>query len=158
MTDATASRAKEKVAAVDGWFSLDADDPRLLGNRCTTCGTFFFPRAEFFCRNPDCDGTVFEEIRLSRRGRVWSYTVNCYQPPPPYVAADPFSPFAIAAVELVEEKMVVLGQMVAGVEADQLEVGMEVELVLETLYEDEDHEYLVWKWRPLATSGGGASR
>jgi len=158
MTDATTSRAKEKVAAVEGWFSLDANDPRLLGNRCATCGTFFFPRAEFFCRNPDCEGTVFEEIPLSRRGRVWSYTVNRYQPPPPYVAADPFSPFAIAAVELVEEKMVVLGQVVAGVEADQLEVGMEVELVLETLYEDDDHDYLVWKWRPVATSGGGASR
>src|SRR6202035_6188586 len=81
MTDATTSRAKERVAAVDGWFSLDADDPRLLGNRCTTCGTFFFPKAEFFCRNPECEGTVFEEIPLSRRGRVWSYTVNCYQPP-----------------------------------------------------------------------------
>ena len=27
---------------------------------------------------------------------------------------------------------------------------MEVELVLDTLYEDDDHEYLVWKWRPLA--------
>jgi uncharacterized OB-fold protein len=157
MTDATTSRAKEKVAAVDGWFSLDAEDPRLLGNRCATCGTFFFPRAEFFCRNPECEGTTFEEIPLSRRGRVWSYTVNRYQPPPPYVAADPFSPYAIAAVELVEEKMVVLGQMVAGVEADQLEVGMEVELVVETLYEDDDHEYLVWKWRPVATSAGGAS-
>ena len=77
---------QEEVAAVDGWFTLDADDPRLLGNRCTTCGTFFFPRADFFCRNPECEGTVFEEVPLSRRGRVWSYTVNRYQPPPPYIA------------------------------------------------------------------------
>jgi uncharacterized protein len=154
MTDATTSRAKKKVAAVDGWFTLDADDPRLLGNRCTTCGTFFFPRAEFFCRNPECEGTAFEEAPLSRRGKVWSYTVNRYQPPPPYIPTDPFSPFAIAAVELVEEKMVVLGQVVSGVEADQLDVGMEVELVLETLYEDDDHDYVVWKWRPVAAGGG----
>jgi hypothetical protein len=33
-------------------------------------------------------------------------------------------------------------------------VGAEVELVLDTLYEDDDNEYLVWKWRPLATGAG----
>ena len=52
--------------------------------------------------------------------------------------------------------MVVLGQVVAGVEGDELEVGMEVELVLETLYEDDDNDYVVWKWRPVAVSGGGS--
>jgi uncharacterized OB-fold protein len=141
------TQAKTKVAAVDGWFTLDNDDPRLLGSRCTTCGTFFFPRADLFCRNPLCEGTEFEEVKLSRRGRVWSYTVNAYQPPPPYMAADPFSPFSIAAVELAEEKMVVLGQVLSG--TDPLEIGTEVELVLDTLYEDDEHEYLVWKWRPV---------
>jgi hypothetical protein len=29
-------------------------------------------------------------------------------------------------------------------------VGDPVELVLDTLYEDDDHEYLVYKWRPVA--------
>jgi hypothetical protein len=33
-----------------------------------------------------------------------------------------------------------------------LKVGMNVELVLDTLYADEASEYLVWKWKPLATS------
>jgi hypothetical protein len=27
-------------------------------------------------------------------------------------------------------------------------VGTEMELALGTLYEDDEHEYLVWKWRP----------
>ncbi len=152
MTDATTSRAKERVAAVDGWFTLDADQPRLLGNRCTTCGTFFFPRAEFFCRNPECDGTAFDEVPLSSKGGCGPTPSTATSPRLPIVSADPFVPYAIAAVELVEEKMVVLGQMVAGVEGDQLDVGMEVELVLDTLYEDDDHEYLVWKWRPVAPS------
>ena len=35
---------------------------------------------------------------------------------------------------------------------------MEVELVLDVLYEDDDHEYLVWKWQPVAPTNGGASR
>jgi uncharacterized OB-fold protein len=66
------------------------------------------------------------------------------------VAPDPFEPYAIAAVELEEEKMVVLGQVVSGVDVGQLEAGMEMEIVLDTLYEDDDNEFVVWKWRPVA--------
>ena len=40
---------------------------------------------------------------------------------------------------------VVLGQ-VAG-PSEPIPIGTEVELVVEPLYEDDDHEYLVWKWR-----------
>ena len=54
-------------------------------------------------------------------------------------------PYAVAAVELEAEKMVVLGQ-VDGANVDQLEAGMQMELVLGTLYEDADAEYVVWKW------------
>src|SRR3954453_5933301 len=88
--------------AIEGWFTTD-DQPHLLGSRCTTCGTVFFPRlvaegAAGFCRNPACRGREFEETKLSRTGTVWSYTDAQYAPPPPYVAADPYVPFALAAV------------------------------------------------------------
>jgi uncharacterized protein len=139
---------KQRVPAVDGWFTLDAD-PRLLGNRCTRCGSYFFPKASGFCRNPECDGTEFAEVPLSNRGTVWSFTTNHYAPPAPYVAAEPFEPFSVAAVELPEEKMVVLGQVADGVDPATLRVGDEVELVLGTLFEDDDHEYVVWKWKPI---------
>ncbi len=138
---------------MEGWFTLDESAPSLLGSRCPACGTYAFPAARDFCGNPACDGTEFETVELSRRGTVWSYTDARYQPPPPYVAADPYVPFAIAAVELAAEKMVVMGQVVPGVGVDDLAVGDEVELVLDTLYEDDDHEYLVYKWRPV---GGGS--
>ncbi|HEX7460374.1 MAG TPA: benzoylsuccinyl-CoA thiolase, partial [Acidimicrobiales bacterium] len=62
-------------------------------------------------------------------------------------------PFAIAAVELAAEQMVVMGQVVPGVGVDDLTVGTEVELVLDTLYEDDEHEFMVWKWRPVAAAG-----
>src|SRR5262245_52273090 len=142
---------KRRVPAVPGWFTLDAARPALLGTRCKACGTVFFPREETWCRSPLCQGMEFEEVELSRRGRLWSYTNNGYQPPPPFVpTTDPYQPFAIAAVELERERMVVLGQVVAGVGVEQLEVGMEMELVLDTLNEDEENEYLVYKWRPVA--------
>jgi uncharacterized OB-fold protein len=143
------SPAKTKAPAVEGWFTMDPAAPALLGTRCTTCGTYFFPRESRFCRNPACDGTELEEVPLSRRGKVWSFTDNRYQPPPPYMSHDPFEPYAIAAVELAEEKMVVLGQLAGGASVDDLRVGQEVELVLEILYEDDENAFVVWKWQPV---------
>ena len=140
--------ARTRVPAIEGWYTLE-DPPQLIGSRCRACGTYFFPRAASFCRNPACEGTSFEEVRLSRTGRIWSYTNACYQPPPPFVAAQPFVPFALAAVELEAERMIVLGQVVSGVAVSALKVGMPVELVLETLYAEGEADKVVWKWKPL---------
>jgi uncharacterized protein len=141
----------KRAPAIDGWFTID-DSPALLGNRCTTCGTVFFPKASFFCRNPACNGEEFDEVRLSQRGRIWSFTDAQYQPPPPYIPrSDPHEPFAIAAVELAEEQMVVLGQIADGFGVNDLTVGQQVELVIEPLYADDDTEYLVYKWKPVGS-------
>lgn len=137
---------------LEGWFGSDEAGAYLIGSRCSGCGTFYFPRQSRFCRNPACDSETFEDTPLSRSGRLWSYTDAAYQPPPPYVAAEPFAPFAIAAVELEHEKMIVLGQVVGGVGVDALEVGMKMELVIETLSEaagaNGTERHLVWKWKP----------
>jgi uncharacterized OB-fold protein len=139
------------VPAVEGWFTLDETAPALIGGRCTSCGTYVFPKTRAFCPNPRCAGDAFDDVELSREGRIWSYTDARYQPPPPYVpVADPHTPFAIAAVELDAERLVVMGQVVAGVGVDELHVGQSVELVLDVLYADDEAEYLVWKWRPAA--------
>jgi hypothetical protein len=146
---ATLPNRASRVPAVAGWFTID-DEPALLGNRCTTCGTVFFPKVSFFCRNPDCDGAEFEETQLSRQGRIWSYTDAQYQPPPPYVPrGDEHTPFAIAAVELAEEQMVVLGQVADGYTVADLHVGQQVELVVEELFSNDEGQHLVYKWKPL---------
>ncbi len=142
------------VPAVEGWFTTDAE-PRLLGTRCTACGTVFFPAAAGFCRNPDCRGRDFEDVELSRTGTVWSYTDAQYQPPSPYIpAADPYEPFALAAVELAAEQIVVLGQVAAGFGVEDLRVGAPVELVVEPLYEIDGVPHLIYRWKPV---GEGAA-
>ena len=146
---------KPLAPAIDGWHTMEVK-PHLIGTQCKHCGTYFFPKNHDYCRNPACDSTEFDEVELSRTGHVWSYTNACYKPPEPFVAAEPFEPYAIAAVELDDEKMVVLGQMADGINVDQLEAGLEVEVVLDTLYEDDDNEYLVWKWRPTGSQGVSA--
>ena len=90
-----------------------------------------------------------KEVALSNTGKLWSYTTNHYKPPEPYLAPDPFVPYTVAAVELDNEKMVVLGQLADGVDPTDIEVGMDMKLELATLYEDDENEYMVWKWRPV---------
>lgn len=141
---------KPQVPAIEGWYTMNADAPHLIGSRCSDCGTYFFPKQDHYCKNPACDSSDFEEVELSRTGTIWSYTNACYQPPEPFVAADPFKPYAIAAVELEKEQMTILGQVVEGTSVDDLKVGMTMELVLETLHEDEEDTKVTWKWRPVA--------
>ena len=140
--------SKPQVPVLDGWFTLE-EKPHLIGTKCAKCGTYYFPRQSLFCKNPACDGEQFDEVKLSRTGKVWSFTNACYQPPEPYIAADPFVPFTIAAVELEQEKMIVLGQVVEGVNVSDLKAGMEMELVLAPLSEDDSEVKLTWKWQPV---------
>jgi hypothetical protein len=64
------------------------------------------------------------------------------------VSPEPFEPYAVVAVELNEEKMVILGQLADGYSAADISLGQEMELVLGTLFEDDENEYMIWKWRP----------
>jgi uncharacterized OB-fold protein len=144
--------AKTRVPAIEGWFTLDEASPELIGARGVQSGSYFFPPSLAVSADPSASAEEREEVRLSRRGRIWSYTTSHYQPPAPYVSSDPFVPYTIVAVELEREKMVVLGALAAGVDPARLEVGAEVELELGPLYEDADHEYVIWQWRPLATA------
>lgn len=140
--------AKTRVPAIEGWFT-DGAEPALLASRGAETGSYFFPKSLAFSRNPAAPGEELEEVTLGRRGRVWSYTTNHYAPPAPFVTPEPFEPYTIVAVELPDEQMVVLGQLAEGADPGALTVGTEVELVLGTLYEDDEHEYVVWKWRPV---------
>jgi len=140
-TDASSSASQ---ALLPGWYTLDREKPHLIGTRCKKCGTYYFPKQSTFCRNPACDGEAFEEVELSRTGKLWSWTNACYKPPEPYVAKEPFEPFAIAAVELEREKMIILGAVVRGVGVESLKSGMAMELKLEPL----DDGKLAWKWKP----------
>lgn len=133
-------------ALLPGWHTLDAKAPQLLGARCQACGTYYFPKQVTFCRNPACSGEAFDEVALSRTGTLWSWTNACYAPPEPFIAPEPYEPFAIAAVELAQEKMIVLGPVVAGVTVAALRAGMRMELALEPLADGK----LTWKWKPVS--------
>ncbi|GAA0946325.1 Zn-ribbon domain-containing OB-fold protein [Nonomuraea longicatena] len=130
--------------AIEGWFTIDDDGTHLLGSRCAGCGTMAFPPLPGPCADPRCPSEAQERVRLPRRGRVWSYTDARYPPPAPYVAAEPYTPVTLAAVELAEAGLVVLGQ-VQGLGTADLHVGMELELTHGPLADGP----LVWMWRAV---------
>ena len=140
--------APSALPAIDGWWSFDdAGNPHLTGARCPRCRTYVFPPRETNCPNPDCAADELESVALSRRGTLWSYTENRYAPPPPYPSPDPFEPFAVAAVQLADEGLIVLGKVVEGTLAADLLVGMEMELTTMPLYIDDDGiERTVYAW------------
>ena len=139
---------KTQVPAVEGLFTLDFEQPHLIGEKGKSRGSYFFPK-HLAGSDPACvNDEELEEVLLSRTGKIWSYTASNYPPPLPYVGVkDPWEPFVLAAVELKKEKIVILGQMTEATKLEDVSVGSEVELVLETLYEDDENEYMVWKWR-----------
>jgi uncharacterized OB-fold protein len=149
---------KPTVSARAEWFAHDADPPHLIGTRCEQSGTYHFPPEYTMSRAPGFADSPLTELPLSTRGTLWSYTNAGYPPPAPYVqVTDPFEPFAIAAVELAEEQMVVLGQVVDGVSADDLRVGIEMELVSAPLFEDDEAVHMIWKWKPVADQQGASA-
>ena len=146
-----------QVPAIEGWFTLD-QDPHLIGSKCVTCGTYVFPPRDGACPNPSCDSDELLPTPLSRFGNVWSYAENRYAPPLPYRASDPFEPYALVAVQLEAEGIIVLGQAPKGILAADLKVGMRMQLETDVLYNEDGIDYMVYVWAPAVQPSdvGGA--
>ena len=144
---------KPRVPAVEYLFTWPSDKPQLIGSKCKSCNTYYFPEV-YTCVNPDCNQKQnVEQAYLSRIGKLWSYTIQAYQPPPPHpqVPREEFVPFAVGVVEL-PEGIRVIGKLTT---AENLERGMKMELEAGKLHEDEDKEYLTWQFRPIEENKGG---
>lgn len=137
----------ERIEAAKGLFAETADGPRLLGSRCATCRTPYFPRSEA-CHNPDCEHSAMEDARFGPRGRLKSVALQNYPPPAPTIAPEPYRPYGVGLVDM-PEGLRVIGRLVSD-EPEQVEVGSEVELVLAPLGRDaEGREVISWQWKPL---------
>ncbi len=122
------------MTVADGLFEGEGDGVRLIGSRCPACGTTYFPQARG-CRNPACDHPAIGRVQLPRRGRLVSYTIQHYRPPPPF-QMDDWQPYAIGLVDL-GDGVEVMGMM-TGVAIDSIAIGIDVRLVAEPLFHHPD--------------------
>ena len=87
--------ADKQIPAIDGWFTWPPSNaPHLIGSRCKSCGDYFFPKIKT-CRNPKCMSNDMEEALLSRKGKLWTYTINYFKAPPPFVSSEPLFPMRL---------------------------------------------------------------
>jgi uncharacterized OB-fold protein len=135
------------VPVAEGLFTETADGPRLLGSRCASCATPYFPRSAV-CHNPECRESKLEDASFGPRGTLWSCAIQNYPPPPPARFEEPYTPYALGMVDM-PEGLRVLGRISTD-DPESVRVGAEVELVLERLYLDENgDEVITWKFRPI---------
>jgi len=129
------------VAVADGIFEIRDGKPVLLGTRCTNCGNHMFPR-QTGC--PRCLFNEQEDVELATRGTLWTWTVQAFPPKaPPYLGpvGDDFEPYGVGYVELPGQ-LRVEGRLTIS-DPEQLQIGMEMELVLDPLCIDEDGNQVV---------------
>ena len=126
-------------------FEFSAKGAHLVGSRCVKCGEVRFP-VSAFC--PQCCTGTTETVGLSRRGILYSFTVQRFRPPPPYRGPQEFEPYGVGMIELPEGLRVTA--VLAGHDLDGLRVGMEMELIVTKLFEDEmGRDVLGYKFRPV---------
>jgi len=102
---------------------LGPDGPRLVAGRCTSCNRPAFPLRE---RCTTCGGPVVREL-LPRRGTLWTWTTQGFEPKPPYVPDGEFVPFAVGYVEF-PGYLRVEGRLTEA-DPERLRIGMDVEVV-----------------------------
>ncbi len=146
MTTQDAQTERRMVPLREGLFRLPAagQEAALIGRRCPNCGKHFFPR-RYVCL--ECGHQGLEEVFLSRRGKVWTFTVARQTPPGSLTQA----PYALAIVELPEG--VRLETVLAG-DPEAVRIGMEVEMVLEKVGTSaEGADLMAFKFRPVQGEG-----
>ena len=136
---------KKQIPCRDGLWTVPPspdDEPQLIGSKCSRCGEVVFP-VNPVCVN--CQNQEMSDIKLSRRGKIWSFTTVMLPPPQWYKGPVPFD---LGYVELQEG--VRIWTRLLGAEAGTFKVGQEVELQIDVMQEDaEGNEILGYCFVPV---------
>jgi uncharacterized OB-fold protein len=138
----------KRIHVAPGLFAEMNDGGRLLGSRCASCKTPYFPKVDY-CRHPECGDSKIEDAAFGPDGTIWSCAIQDYPPPAPAKFDKPYKPYAMAVVDL-KDGLRVLGQ----VKTDDIRTvkpDTKVTLVIDTLcHDDAGDEVVTWKFRPVA--------
>ena len=141
---AETASSKKQIPLDERLFKLPShpgESGHLLGSRCRSCGETFFPKRPY-CAS--CAGGDMGEIALAGRGRLDTFTISRAAPPGSVMQA----PYAIARIRLPEG--VLITSVLADCDLEALDIGMEVELVIEKVKEDEEgNDVMAFKFKPV---------
>ena len=141
--------AGKQIPIQEGLFTWPSAEPRLIGSKCNQCGEVAFP-AQTSCSACCVQDSV--NIELSTTGKLWSWTIQGFPPKsPPYArqeTPEKFIPYGVGYVEL-PEKVLVETRLTRN-NPDELKIGMDMELVIDKLIEDEEgNEIMYFAFKPV---------
>jgi uncharacterized protein len=131
----------------EGLFT-DGPEPRLLAGRCGSCGLVTFPQ-QVGC--PRCTGQNVARHELPAEGRLWTWTVQRFEPKPPYRGPDVFEPYGVGYVEFPGE-CIVEGRLTT-TDPSWLEIGASMRMTLvEAFREADDTVVTTYAFAPVGGS------
>jgi uncharacterized OB-fold protein len=124
----------------EGLFDWPSENPSLIGARCKKCKEVFFPK-RFIC--PICfQEDTLENIPLSHKGNLYTFCILERGP----MGFDP--PYAVGYIDLPEG--VRIYSILTEADMKKLEIGMEMELVIEPIQKTSDGEEIIgYKFKPV---------
>jgi uncharacterized OB-fold protein len=131
-------RMKNRVPFKEGLFEEVAGKWVLKGCRCRQCGEIIYPIRNV-CLN--CSNRDLEMLDLSRKGKLYSFTIV-------HMPSEHFQPpYAIGWIELPEG--IRIFSQIRGWEEHPLKTGMDMELSIEKLWDEEEREVIGYTFRPF---------
>ena len=130
-----------QVSIAPDYFDVDADGVRLKGSKCNACGEVFYPR-RIVCAKCLREGT--EDVFLSTTGTLYTWT---WVHVPLFAKTDAtVSSYGVGQVDLPEGPRI---QAILQGEPSDFEIGMQLNLDVETLRQDDDgNDVVIYRFRP----------
>jgi uncharacterized OB-fold protein len=131
---------KGKLPVKSGLFNWPNEPHQLIVSKCVECDEMVFPK-QSYC--PECCTETMEEELLSTRGTLKSFT-GITAPTPGHKGPVPYT---VGIVEFSE------GIRILGVTTEptieSLTAGMEVEVIIDTAFTEDEKEYVTYKYKPV---------
>jgi uncharacterized protein len=127
-------------AIKEGLFDWQSDQPGVLVSKCTDCGTLVFP-IQTNC--PDCCTNTAVKTKIGNRAKLHAFTgvrnpVPDGKAPIPYTVGIVDFPEGIRMMGVLTEENV-----------NSLQVGMDVEVVMEKSFEEDGENVITYKFKPI---------
>ena len=133
---------------IDGVFTRPVTSKSsLLGCKCKSCGKIYFPKKKLCTNCLSWDS--MEEVALSRRGKIFTWTVSHMYNLPSY---------PIGYVDLPEGIRLFAQFNECDPPEKVLKIGMEVEMVVQKMTDIFGvREFVGYKFKPIRSEKGGGS-